>query len=151
MIILAALLIATPAIAAEECLKTEVEKYADTAQCLLWVDGKLVTGNDSCKVVISGNMRSFAIKDVAEVSSRPKTKLPALGFELRVTYLVHPGDDHFPSSPQILALSCWGGYSGRVTYLVQGYLPGAPRGFSMAPTPGSTILIFRSKFLAFFL
>jgi hypothetical protein len=87
VIILAALLTATPAIAAEECQKTEAVKHADTAQCLLWVDGKLVTGNDSCKVVISGDMRSFAIKDVAEVSSRPKTKLPALGFEAHVLKL----------------------------------------------------------------
>ena len=78
-----ALLTATPGLAAEQCVKTEVAKYADTAPCILWVDGKLVIRNDACKIVISGDMGSFAIKDVAEVS-RPKTKLPVLWLEAHV-------------------------------------------------------------------
>ena len=48
-----ALLAVTPGLAAEQCVKTEVAKYADTARCILWVDGKLVTRNDACKIVIS--------------------------------------------------------------------------------------------------
>ena len=67
-----ALITATPAFAAEECLKLKsgAFKYADTATCLLLVDGKLVSSYAKCEISISGDMRSFTIKDVADVAMR---------------------------------------------------------------------------------
>ena len=74
-IILAALLIAKPGLAAEECLKLKTGqfKYGDTAHCSVRIDGHIII-NALCNYGVSGDMRVFAIFGVAEAWMR--TELP---------------------------------------------------------------------------
>ena len=77
-IILAALLTATPTLAAEQCLEVKPNlnidpamqptyaKYADTAHCFLRIDGKVII-NRTCHIGISGDTREWAMNGVAEV------------------------------------------------------------------------------------
>ena len=65
-IILAALLTATPALAAEQCVKVPGAKYGDTAHCFLRIDGKVII-DGTCDIEISGDTRYWAMKGMAEV------------------------------------------------------------------------------------
>jgi hypothetical protein len=78
-IILAALLTATPTLAAEQCSEVKPDpnitpgmeptyaKYADTAHCFLRIDGKVII-NRTCHIGISGDTREWTMNGVAEVS-----------------------------------------------------------------------------------
>ena len=60
-VILAALLAAsTPALAAQQCVEVQNEKYADTAHCFLRIDGKIII-NRTCDINISGDLRAVRI------------------------------------------------------------------------------------------
>ena len=65
-IILAALLTATPALAAEQCVKVPGAKYGDTAHCFLRIDGQVII-DGTCDIEISGDTRYWAMKGMAEV------------------------------------------------------------------------------------
>jgi hypothetical protein len=66
-VILAALLTATPGLAAEQCLEIEPAsaKYGDTAHCYLQVDGKVII-DGTCRYGISGDLRELVMYGAAE-------------------------------------------------------------------------------------
>jgi hypothetical protein len=68
VILLAALLTATPALAAEQCLKLKNGgfDYGDTAHCFVRIDGHVII-NRTCHYGVSGDRRVWAIDGVAEV------------------------------------------------------------------------------------
>jgi hypothetical protein len=86
-IILAALLTATPTLAAEQCLEVKPDpnidpamqptyaKYADTAHCFLRIDGKVII-NRTCHIDISPQTREWTMNGVAEVSMKCESDRP---------------------------------------------------------------------------
>jgi hypothetical protein len=66
-LILAALLTATPVLAAEKCLEIESasSKYGDTAHCYLQIDGKVII-DGTCRYGISGDGREYVMYGAAE-------------------------------------------------------------------------------------
>ena len=78
-ILLAVLLTATPALAAEECLKLRNGgfKYGDTAHCFVRIDGQIII-NRTCHIGISGDTRVWAMDGLAEAWMR--TELPGRPF-----------------------------------------------------------------------
>jgi hypothetical protein len=67
-LLLAVLLTAMPALAAEKCVETDRDiKYADAAHCFLRIDGKVVLDR-ICRISISGDLRAWSMLGVAETS-----------------------------------------------------------------------------------
>ena len=83
--ILAALLTATPTLAAEQCQKTDPirVKYADTAHCFLRIDGKVII-NRTCHYSISGDTRVWVMGSVAAAWMEAQTPgRPVYGYFCR--------------------------------------------------------------------
>jgi hypothetical protein len=82
---LAALLTATPALAAAQCVEVKQDpnidpamqptyaKYADTAHCFLRIDGKVII-NRTCRISISGDTAVYAMDGIAEAWRASKSE-----------------------------------------------------------------------------